>query len=254
MRKRPSDYNHRGLLAVKPEDRILVVAPHADDESIGCGGLLIKYAKQADVLLLSDGRYGLNPAIPDMTPEKVRLLRRDEFRNAMEMLGVRKYTMLDIENGQIYRHYSTVRKYDIREYDLIFVPSRFENNQDHLHARIFLRRMLREQRAKAVLLEYEVWVPIPDPQIICDISDVIDRKKELLGSFESQLKCYDYVNFAYGLNLYRGGRFKRKCVEAFFVQPRHYHLKKILRALTTYGFRQRIKALFRGNRRDPGRP
>lgn len=237
-------WNKNGLLNIEPEDRILVVAPHADDESIGCGGLLLKYAGQTDVLLLSDGRYGFNRNDPEASPEKTRLLRRQEFDEAMTFLGVRKYTMLDITNCEIYRHYSVVRKYDIREYDYIFVPSRYEDNQDHLHTYSFLKRMIRAQHAKARLIEYEVWVPIPLPQVILDIGDVIERKRQLLRIYRSQLECYDYERFAYGLSMYRGGRFKRDNVEAFFVPPPHHRFKCLVRALTTYAFRERIKALF----------
>jgi len=39
-------------------DRLLVVAPHPDDESIGCGGLLLKHADKCDVAVLTDGRHG----------------------------------------------------------------------------------------------------------------------------------------------------------------------------------------------------
>ena len=35
---------------------ILVVAPHADDETLGCAGLLLKYKDITDVLVLTDGR------------------------------------------------------------------------------------------------------------------------------------------------------------------------------------------------------
>ena len=45
-------------LNINPKARILVLAPHADDETIGCGGFLLKYGKQCDVVLLTDGRYG----------------------------------------------------------------------------------------------------------------------------------------------------------------------------------------------------
>ena len=209
-------WNKNGLLNLKESDRILVVAPHADDECIGCGGLLLKYAAQTDVLLLSDGRFGYDPSDPDASPEKTRILRQNEFKSVMSFLNVRKYTMLDIQNGDVYRHYSVVREYDIREYDFIFVPSRFENNHDHLSAFYYLRKMIRAQHAKARLIEYEVWVPIPDPQVILDIEDVIERKKQALSMYESQLKCYDYINFAYGLNLYRGGRFQTALRRSIF--------------------------------------
>lgn len=43
---------------IKSTDRILVIAPHADDESIGCGGMLSLYGPQCDILLLTDGRKG----------------------------------------------------------------------------------------------------------------------------------------------------------------------------------------------------
>ena len=43
---------------IKSKDRILVVAPHPDDESIGMGGVLALYKRQCDVLLLTDGRHG----------------------------------------------------------------------------------------------------------------------------------------------------------------------------------------------------
>ena len=237
-------WNKNGLLNLKESDRILVVAPHADDECIGCGGLLLKYAAQTDVLLLSDGRFGYNRNDPDASPEKTRILRQNEFKAVMSFLKVRNYTMMDILNCDIYRHYSIVSKYDIREYDFIFVPSRFENSQDHLHAYYFLRKMIKAQHAKARLIEYEVWVPIPDPQVILDISDVVEQKKQALSLYESQLKCYDYVNFAYGLGLYRGGRFKRPSVEAFFVPPRFYHLKIVVRLLTTYAFREKVKKIY----------
>lgn len=43
---------------INNNDKILVVAPHADDESIGCGGLLSLYGNQTDLLLITDGSKG----------------------------------------------------------------------------------------------------------------------------------------------------------------------------------------------------
>ena len=233
-----------GLLTPRETDRILVVAPHADDETIGCGGLLLKYARQTDVLLLTDGRLGYDPADPEATPEKTALIRKREFESVMSFLNVRKYTMLNLPNREVYRNYAAVKKYDIREYDFIFVPSRFENNQDHLHTFYFLRKMIKAQHAKARLIEYEVWVPIPESWAFLDIGDVIERKKQAVSLYASQLKCYDYLNFACGLGLYRGARARRDYAEAFYIEPKHYRLKMLARALTSYSFRLKLKKIF----------
>lgn len=45
-------------LRIKESDRILIVAPHPDDETLGCGGILAKYGEKCDVLLITDGRLG----------------------------------------------------------------------------------------------------------------------------------------------------------------------------------------------------
>lgn len=234
---------NKGFLNIKESDRILVVAPHPDDESIGCGGLLQKYAQQADVLLLSKGEMGYNHSAPDTKIENLSQVRRQEFEAVMNRCGVKRYTILDFPDGEIYKNYSVVSKYDIREYDYIFVTSRFEQSQDHKHAFYFMRKMIKRQHAKATLVEYEIWVPLPDPTHILDIGDVIDGKISAVSLYHSQLAVYDYANFAFGLSLYRGARFKRKNVEAFFVQPKQYHMKILVRALTTFSMRQRFKAL-----------
>ena len=45
-------------LVIKETEKILIVAPHPDDESIGTGGLLSLYSNQCDVIVMTDGRYG----------------------------------------------------------------------------------------------------------------------------------------------------------------------------------------------------
>ena len=64
------------VFEVKENDKILVVAPHPDDE---CIGLLVCYPNICKVLVLTDGRQGQG----DMTPEKIRVIREKEFIKEM---------------------------------------------------------------------------------------------------------------------------------------------------------------------------
>ena len=65
--------------------RRLVVAPHMDDESLGCGGLLAKYPADSAVVVLTDS----GPT------------RRREFDRAMSVLGVSDTTLLSYADGQL---------------------------------------------------------------------------------------------------------------------------------------------------------
>ena len=44
------------FINIDEKARILIVSPHPDDETIGCGGILAKYGSQCDVVVLTDGR------------------------------------------------------------------------------------------------------------------------------------------------------------------------------------------------------
>ncbi|GGK39431.1 PIG-L deacetylase family protein [Salinarimonas ramus] len=74
-----------------PEGGLLVVAPHPDDESLGCGGALALAARagiRTGVVVLSDGS-GSHPGSRDWPAERLSALREDEARRACATLGVR---------------------------------------------------------------------------------------------------------------------------------------------------------------------
>ena len=81
--------------------RVLVLVAHADDESVGYGGLLQKM-REAVVVIATDGaprdeyfwgRYG--------SREAYAAVRRDEARRAMQVAGVRELVLLAEEDARL---------------------------------------------------------------------------------------------------------------------------------------------------------
>lgn len=202
-------------LTIQPSDQILVVAPHPDDETVGCGGLLALFGRQCDVLLLTDGRKG-TPADGSKTEEQTAEIRKAEFDEAMAFFNVKSFQALGLPDGSLAKKAREVSGVDLRSYDLVFVPYRNERHPDHAAAFRIIKKLKKTQHAKAELLEYEVWSPITAPNRFLDISDSMDRKLEGIRLYASQTRELNYESLAIGLNGYRGAPHHLRFCEAYF--------------------------------------
>src|SRR5665213_2709092 len=69
----------------------LIIAPHPDDETLGCGGLIASQARAGqavDIVFLTDGAAS-HPGHPTLSPAQLAGARRDEAVAAAAILGVR---------------------------------------------------------------------------------------------------------------------------------------------------------------------
>lgn len=199
-------------------ERLLVLAPHPDDEVIGCGGLVAQHLREhraVRVLVTTDGAEGGDaPA------------REEESRRALATLGhadlhflrFRDRELSDAAAGAIREHLLAFRP------DLILAPSPVEIHPDHLAlARIVCELIQRDEMlfaelAVARVAFYEVGQPLR-PNALVDISDVAEAKYAAIAQHASQLAVRDYAGYARGLNAYRAMTLPRQTrfAEAYFV-------------------------------------
>jgi len=203
----------------KPEgQRVLVIAPHPDDEVIGCGGTVRLHRQlghTVSILYLTDGERGIKNLNPIRTAE----LRREEAVRSASHLDVPEEHLyhLHLRDGDLINQSGT--NYDFRDIlqkadpDIIYLPSFIETHRDHYAANILLKNNLIKS---STICAYEVWTPLI-PNRLVNISNVVEAKKNALMEHASQLKELDYLDAAMSLNRYRAAMYKKSSqfAEAF---------------------------------------
>jgi len=188
---------------------VLVIAPHPDDESIGCGGTLCKHAKAGDrvsAVYLTSGELG----IKKLPPEKVWTIREKEARAAAKILGLADLAFLRGPDWYVAdtmeRLSSELRAILTREApELIYLPHPGEWHPDHKAALLLVRSAVRDAAiASPTFRAYEVWTPLPEFDHLEDISAVMSTKLKAVRAHRSQCKDLRYDRAIRGLNEYRG--------------------------------------------------
>ena len=221
---------------IKPSDKVLVIAPHPDDEVIGCGGIIAKYHNQIDVLCINSSgvKYEWNTE----SEEEIAQIRCDEFYKTMTAAKVNKAWIAQICGippmfKQINSNFNNyLNNFNFKEYDLIFVPHEFDGHREHRFVgNHFVKRLLNKSGYKKSLkiVRYEIWGTMVNPNYYEDITDFVNKKTELINTYESRKKAH-YAERILGLNYYRGiipfFNKSEKYAEAFYIQSIKDYLKE----------------------------
>lgn len=187
-------------LKINKWEKILILSPHPDDESIGCGGFLLKYAAQCDVILLTDGARGGG----GWSENKTRIVRKNEFQNAMKYLRVHQYEMFGIPDLTLAEHLSYLEKIPYEKYAYVLVPNLFETHKDHCVIFPKVEKIIKRKRLNTKILQYEVWTPLLKPTHYIDISGYVAEKQKLIQFYQCPLRKVDYDKRSIALAYYRG--------------------------------------------------
>lgn len=215
---------------------ILAVAPHLDDEVLGCGGTIAKHHRKGDkvfVVYITAGWSGL-PKIK--SKETAIKIREKEARRACKILGVEKALFLREKDrnfscsGKIIQKLIKVIR-QIRP-KVIYAPHPKEKDLEHrityevaresswLSKSPYFLNLGKPIESIEALRLYEVWTPMKNYFIKEDITSVVDIKIKALSAYKSQMEYLNLVDAIIGLNMYRGSMVGagKKFAEVFQVE------------------------------------
>lgn len=151
---------------------MLVVAPHPDDDVIGCGGTLHGLARagiQPTVLYVTDGRAS-HPHSLRFPPPRLTLLREDEARAALIELGVStRPIFLRVQDGALATLAPARREWVVQQIhgaicnlkiDTILGPWPHDPHSDHIATARAIRMALRLIERPPRSVHYAVWTAI----------------------------------------------------------------------------------------------
>lgn len=212
--------------------RVLIIAPHPDDEVLGCGGTIAKLSAQGHEVFVAIA----TKARPPLFSEEFVAQGRQEAIKAHELLGVKETFFCDLpaaaldttEHSRVNQEMAHLLK-DIKPVEL-FIPFIGDMHLDHQH--IFISSLVAARPNQAIfpqkILSYETlsetnWnaaylTPGFQPNVFIDISEQLEIKLKAFACYASQVKAFPHERSLIALESLaklRGATVFCKAAEAF---------------------------------------
>ena len=183
-------------------NKILVIAVHPDDETLGCGGTLLKHKANGDEihwLIATDIKesegYGIS------TIRK----RNKEITKIDELYGFTSVNKLDLSTTKVdtYSMSVLVSKFssviDRIKPDIIYLPFKSDVHSDHKYifdaayscTKVFRHPFIKKIYMMETLSETEFSLSTKEdsfvPNVFVDISEFMDKKIKLMNIYESEI-------------------------------------------------------------------
>jgi len=203
-------------------EKIVVFAPHPDDETLACGGTIAKKLKEGyevHVVFMTDGRHALTEIseLNKPSPLEMKTIRQGEAKKAAEILGLSQENLvfLDFEDRSLQENkialQDKVSKILIGlSPSIIFFPQEKEYNSDHRAANLAIKRAIVSLDLTPIEYQYPIAYSFPfsvlyhimnqktfdfvfckftDLRLVSeDISDTFALKEMALKEYRSQIE------------------------------------------------------------------
>jgi LmbE family N-acetylglucosaminyl deacetylase len=195
------------------EKKIVVFAPHPDDETFGCGGTIAKRISEGYevlIVVLTDGRYAFLKVFGienDPTPEELKDIRKEEVKRATRILGVpeKNLIFLDFLDGTL-KDREEEAKQKVMEIlgknnpVEVYIPYKKDAHPDHYATYRIVKDSIKELRLSTAIYQYSIaqkyayfapiidaWLnPLKRSMVHVDISKFLAAKKNAAREFKSE--------------------------------------------------------------------
>lgn len=214
--------------------KVIVIAPHPDDEILGVGGTIIKHLAKGDIIEIVIVTKGMSPLF---SSESVGEVQREAV-NCHLSFGIEKTYFLDFPAVMLEKQdrYNINEKIlNIIQYckpEIVYIPHIGDMQKDHqivAEAAMVALRPKYEHQVKRILA-YETlsetgW-HIPNianqfiPNVYSDISEYLPEKLMAMSYYKTQLSDYPNprsIEAIEALAKYRGSTVNVKAAEAFML-------------------------------------
>jgi len=205
-----------GVTTEVKAEKTLVIAPHFDDDVLGCGGLIARLSASGSkvaVLFLTDGAGGVEE-VADRKEYAER--RHHEAARGLRILGVTDIEFLDLPDGSLEAHVdeaATAIRHSLSAHapDLLLSISPLEISADHRAAFAATHAALSTLRGGTELdaavdgmriLLYEANHPA-FPDVLVDVSNEVDLVRQAIEAHASQIERHNYREMTLGLRSLR---------------------------------------------------
>jgi LmbE family N-acetylglucosaminyl deacetylase len=225
------------MAKAKSKGSVLVICAHSDDQIIGLGGTIAKYAKEGfDVhtIVLSFGEK----VKPHLRREIISKTRIKESQRADKIIGGKGVIFIGLKENHFEEDFDNRGIADNFKKIIaglkpikIFTHSVDDAHPDHRAAFRVVLKIYNQMKLKSDLYTFEIWHLInikkrDKPKLVIDISDTFKTKIKALKAFKSQINLstfYNYLvlnNFMFFLmyikDMLNGIKYNTKYAEVFY--------------------------------------
>lgn len=185
--------------------RALIIAPHPDDEVLGCGGLLQMLAshhREITLIAVTDGSAS-HPGSPIWPAERLARVRREETTEALARLMLFNINVVraDVPDGHVCKHTKPLAALIVRlaqPGDVIFCTWRHDGHPDHEASYAAAAAAAFHSHARLIELPIWMWhwarpgnpsIPWHRMRRLALDDKVIECKRAAIRCYRSQLEC-----------------------------------------------------------------